>query len=65
MGFHLLAYRYAYSEDADEEFDRSNTLTLIKPVPMPSRDLSSAAELRPLQSGSGLTNVDIEEDKRE
>lgn len=57
--------RYAYSGDPSEEFDRDDTLTLIKPSPMPSKDVWSPAEVRPVQSGNGESNGDTEEDKTE
>lgn len=56
--------RYAYSEDASEEFDKDDTLTLIKPFPMPSVDARSP-EVRQVHAGNGLSNGDLEEDKTE
>ncbi|KAG8388428.1 hypothetical protein BUALT_Bualt02G0124900 [Buddleja alternifolia] len=39
--------RYAYSsEDAGEEFDKDDTLTLIKPSPLTSKDVIRGPELR-------------------
>ncbi|KAK6914671.1 Transmembrane protein GPR107/GPR108-like [Dillenia turbinata] len=48
--------RYAYSEDASEEFDKENTLTLIKPSPMPSKDVRSVPEARPPLGNNGVAN---------
>lgn len=53
--------RYAYS--GDEEFDRDDTLTLIKPAPMPSNDIRSPADAHESQGGKGLSNGDPEEEK--
>jgi hypothetical protein len=58
--------RYAYSDDASDEFDRDDgTLTLIKPSTIPSKDGRSALEPRPVQASNGASNSDSEEDKRE
>ncbi|KAI7985800.1 Transmembrane protein 87A [Camellia lanceoleosa] len=59
--------RYTYSGEASEEFDRDdNTLTLIKPSPMPSKDIRSPLEIGSVHSGNnGLSNGDLEEDKTE
>lgn len=58
--------RYAYSGDPNEEFDKDDyTLTLIKPSPMPSKEVRSASETRPLQDSNGESKGDLEEDKRE
>lgn len=58
--------RYAYSGDASEEFDKDDTnLTLIKPAPLPSKDVRSVPEARPLQGGNGVPNGDMEEEKTE
>ncbi|EXC32299.1 Transmembrane protein 87A [Morus notabilis] len=58
--------RYAYSDDGSEEFDRDDTtLTLIKPSPIPSKDVRSAPETRSLPGSNGLSNGDLEEDKTE
>ncbi|XVE88600.1 hypothetical protein DITRI_Ditri19aG0082300 [Diplodiscus trichospermus] len=58
--------RYAYSEEASEDFDKDyNTLTLIKPSPVPSKDFRSAPEARSAQGSNGPTNGDVEEDKTE
>ncbi|KAI3463212.1 hypothetical protein Pfo_019875 [Paulownia fortunei] len=55
--------RYAYSsEDAGEEFDKDDTLTLIKPSPVASKDARSP-ELRSSGSGNGLSQSDLEEEK--
>ncbi|CAL5381918.1 unnamed protein product [Camellia sinensis] len=58
---------YTYSGEASEEFDRDdNTLTLIKPSPMPSKDIRSPLEVRSVHGGNnGVSNVDLEEDKTE
>ncbi|KAI3802773.1 hypothetical protein L1987_30916 [Smallanthus sonchifolius] len=47
--------RYAYSDDGSEEFDKEDTLTLIKPSPVSAKDVS---ELK-------SEDVDLEEDKTE
>ncbi|XP_077240931.1 uncharacterized protein LOC143881621 [Tasmannia lanceolata] len=63
--------RYAYSDEASEDFDKEDTLTLIKPAnPMPTKDTRSSSPLldtrtRQNSSDSLLLNVDPEEDKRE
>ncbi|KAL6972627.1 hypothetical protein U1Q18_026802 [Sarracenia purpurea var. burkii] len=57
--------RYAYSEDASEEFDKDDTLTLIKPSPIPSKDIRSPPEVRSLHVGNGVSNGELEEDKTE
>ncbi|CAL5368958.1 unnamed protein product [Camellia sinensis] len=58
---------YTYSGEASEEFDRDdNTLTLIKPSPMPSKDIRSPLEVGSVHGGNnGVWNVDLEEDKTE
>ncbi|KAF6176848.1 hypothetical protein GIB67_026535 [Kingdonia uniflora] len=56
--------RYAYSEDASEEFDKEETLTLIKPSQIPSKDVYSSPVSRPVQNGDGSSG-DFEEDKTE
>jgi hypothetical protein len=59
-------YRYTYSEETSEEFDKDDTsLTLIKPSPIPSKDVRSAGEARPVQGSNGVSNGDLEEDKTE
>ncbi|MFQ6667784.1 hypothetical protein Gotur_033679 [Gossypium turneri] len=56
--------RYAYSDEANEGFDKDDTtLTLIKPSPTPMKDFKSAAEARPVQGHNGAWNGDLEEDK--
>ncbi|KAL5995140.1 hypothetical protein ACLOJK_025198 [Asimina triloba] len=61
--------RYAYSDDANEEFDKAETLTLIKPAPFTSSNVHSASS--PLDAGKAQSvdiissNGDHEEDKRE
>ncbi|XP_062156743.1 uncharacterized protein LOC133864425 [Alnus glutinosa] len=58
--------RYAYSEETSEEFDKDDTsLTLIKPSPIPSKDVRSAGEGRPVEGSDGVSNGDLEEDKTE
>ncbi|KAL3840762.1 hypothetical protein ACJIZ3_025353 [Penstemon smallii] len=57
--------RYAYSsEDAGEEFDKDDTLTLIKPSPLASKD-SRNLELKSAETGNGLPHPhdDREEEK--
>ncbi|KAK1436919.1 hypothetical protein QVD17_02703 [Tagetes erecta] len=49
--------RYAYSDDGSEEFDKEDTLTLIKPSPV-SVSTKDVTELR-------SDDVDLEEDKTE
>ncbi|CAL5440714.1 unnamed protein product [Camellia sinensis] len=58
---------YTYSGEASEELDRdANTLTLIKPSPMPSKDIRSPLEVGSVHGGNnGVWNVDLEEDKTE
>nr|DAD49155.1 TPA_asm: hypothetical protein HUJ06_019092 [Nelumbo nucifera] len=57
--------RYAYSEDTSEEFDKEDTLTLIKPsTPLP-KDVQSSLETRPLHSSDGTQDENLEEDKTE
>ncbi|XP_021716553.1 transmembrane protein 87A-like [Chenopodium quinoa] len=51
--------RYAYS--GDEDFDKDDTLTLIKPAPIPSSDMRT--DPHPLQDSSKLSNDDSEEEK--
>ncbi|XP_044496306.1 transmembrane protein 87A-like [Mangifera indica] len=58
--------RYAYTEDSKEDFEKDETnLTLIKPSPMPSKDVRNAPEPRMVQSNNGTLNGDLEEDKTE
>ncbi|XP_058080100.1 uncharacterized protein LOC131228227 [Magnolia sinica] len=59
--------RYAFSEDASEEFeDKAETLTLIKPAPFPSNNVQSTTETRMARGGDPISlNGDSEEDKRE
>ncbi|CAL5330898.1 unnamed protein product [Camellia sinensis] len=56
---------YTYSGEASEEFDRDdNTLTLIKPSAMPSKDIRRPLEVGSLHGGNnGVSNSDLEEDK--
>lgn len=61
----FLRGRYAYSGDPSEEFDKDDTLTLIKPSPMPSNDVRSPTEVMPVYGGNGVSNGDMEEDKTE
>ncbi|KAI8000185.1 hypothetical protein LOK49_LG09G01477 [Camellia lanceoleosa] len=58
---------YTYSGEASEEFDKDdNTLTLIKPSTMPSKDIRSPLEVGSVHGGNnGVSNVDLEEDKTE
>nr|GMD30394.1 transmembrane protein 87A-like [Ipomoea batatas] len=55
--------RYAYSGDGSEDFDKDDTLTLIKPSPLPSKEVRTPSEVKPTLGGSG--NGDVEEDKTE
>ncbi|CAL9774356.1 unnamed protein product [Musa acuminata subsp. burmannicoides] len=62
--------RYAYSDDGSEDFDREDSLSLIKPGPVSSKDARGSAGLmdaRAAVSNDTTTshNGDIEEDKRE
>jgi hypothetical protein len=57
--------RYAYSDDGSDEFDKDDSLTLIKPSPIQSKDVRSQSELRQLHSDNGSSNGDVEEDKTE
>ncbi|KAI3737748.1 hypothetical protein L2E82_27760 [Cichorium intybus] len=50
--------RYAYSDDGSEEFDKEDTLMLIKPSPVSTKEVS---ELRSVHS----EDADLEEDKTE
>ncbi|GER45050.1 lung seven transmembrane receptor family protein [Striga asiatica] len=55
--------RYAYSsEDASEEFDKDDTLTLIKPSPLVSKDVWST-EQRSAGSGNVVPHTDLEQEK--
>ncbi|KAL9254793.1 Transmembrane protein 87A-like protein [Drosera capensis] len=54
--------RYAYSGDS-EDFDREDSLVLIKPSPVPSNYFQSIAETKPLQSDNGLRDDDLGEEK--
>eukprot|EP00262_Sarcandra_glabra_P004938 TRINITY_DN16175_c0_g2_i1.p1 TRINITY_DN16175_c0_g2~~TRINITY_DN16175_c0_g2_i1.p1 ORF type:complete len:129 (-),score=22.38 TRINITY_DN16175_c0_g2_i1:226-612(-) len=55
--------RYAYSEDAAEEFEREDTLTLIKPAtPILFKDEKAT---RTVHNTDTLNGDDPEEDKRE
>ncbi|KAL1829312.1 hypothetical protein ACET3Z_007724 [Daucus carota] len=56
--------RYAYSEDGTDEFDKEDTLTLIKPSPLPMGDARSP-DVRQVHGGDGLSNDESEEDKTE
>lgn len=61
-----LLYRYAYSDDGSGEFDKDETtLTLIRPSPLPSKDVRKVPEAIPVQGNNGLSNGDLEEDKTE
>ncbi|KAK6128060.1 hypothetical protein DH2020_038188 [Rehmannia glutinosa] len=56
--------RYAYSsEDASEEFDKDDTLTLIKPSPLASKDVMSPQH-RSAASGNGLPHGDLEGEEK-
>ncbi|GFP85733.1 transmembrane protein 87a [Phtheirospermum japonicum] len=55
--------RYAYSsDDASEEFDKDDTLTLIKPSPLASKDVKSP-EHRSTGSGNSIPHMDLEQEK--
>ncbi|KAL0415027.1 UNVERIFIED_CONTAM: Transmembrane protein 87A [Sesamum latifolium] len=55
--------RYAYSsEDADEEFDRDETLQLIRPSALASKEVR-LPELRSPQSDNSLPHGNLEEEK--
>lgn len=56
--------RYAYSEDGSDEFDKEDTLTLIKPSPLHMGD-DRSPDVRQVHGGNGLSNDDSEEDKTE
>lgn len=59
--------RYAYSEDAHEEFDKDDTnLTLIRPSPIssPSKDVRSVPDIKLLHASDDPAG-DLEEDKTE
>lgn len=55
------ATRYAYSDEASEEFDKEDTLTLIKPSTLPSKDVRTTLE----PPSDGVSNDEREEDKTE
>ncbi|CAL5348931.1 unnamed protein product [Camellia sinensis] len=59
--------KWLYLGEASEEFDRDdNTLTLIKPSPMPSKDIRIPLEVGSVHGGNnGVWNVDLEENKIE
>lgn len=57
--------RYSYSEDTNDEFDRDDSLTLIKPSPLPSKDVRSMSENRAAPNVNGASNGELEEDKTE
>ncbi|KAJ8756152.1 hypothetical protein K2173_024699 [Erythroxylum novogranatense] len=60
------AMRYAYSADLNDEFDKDDSsLTLIKPSPLPTKDIRSAPEAKPVQVSNVSSNGDMEEDKTE
>ncbi|XP_028119813.1 eukaryotic translation initiation factor [Camellia sinensis] len=63
----LVRLNYTYSGETSEEFDRDdNTLTLIKPSSMPSKDIRSPLEVGSVHGGNnGVSNGDLEEDKTE
>lgn len=53
--------RYAYSDDGSEEFEDDDILMLMKPSPLPTKDVGSPTEVR----SSGSDDGDLEEDKTE
>ncbi|RRT85643.1 hypothetical protein B296_00001060 [Ensete ventricosum] len=62
--------RYAYSDDGSEDFEREDSLFLIKPGPNPSKDARSSARLMEAKVAVGTNTTashdeDSEEDKRE
>lgn len=62
----VLVDRYAYSsEDADEDFDKDDTLKLIKPSPVTSKDARIPEFRSPPDSGNGFSHGgdDDEEEK--
>lgn len=66
----LLPCRYAYSDEANEDFEKEDTLTLIKPATLATNEAwktSAHADTKTMQSGNGgpLNDEDLEEDKRE
>lgn len=65
----LLPCSYAYSDDASEEFEKEDSLSLIKPALLPTKDAwntSAHTDTNTTQSGNGNPlNGDLEEDKRE
>ncbi|KAL3639800.1 hypothetical protein CASFOL_014768 [Castilleja foliolosa] len=55
--------RYAYSsDDASEEFDKDSTLTLIRPSPLPSKDVKSP-QRRSAGSGTDIPRMDLAQEK--
>ena len=55
--------RYAYSsEDAEEEFDKDDTLKLIKPSQLVPKDVRSP-EFESPTSGNGSPHSDLEQEK--
>ncbi|GAB4850024.1 hypothetical protein Ancab_029322, partial [Ancistrocladus abbreviatus] len=52
--------RYAYSGNG-EDFDRDDTLTLIKPCPIPVKDVRSSTDTKLFQGNNGLSSSDVEE----
>lgn len=66
----MLPCRYAYSDDANEDLEKEDTLSLIKPALLPTTEVwktSAHGDTKTMQSGNGgpLNNEDLEEDKRE
>lgn len=58
--------RYAYSGDVGDEFDKEDTnLTLIKPLPVPSKDARGVPEARSTKGSDGAAEADLEEEKTE
>lgn len=57
--------RYAYSsEDADEDFDKDDTLKLIKPSPVTLKDARIPEFRSSLEGGNGLSPGDDEEEEK-
>ncbi|KAG6491277.1 transmembrane protein 87A-like [Zingiber officinale] len=60
--------RFAYSDDGSEDFDREESLSLIKPGPIPPKETHSSTDAKAALVFNTTTNShngDIEEDKRE
>lgn len=61
----VLVDRYAYSsEDADEDFDKDDTLKLIKPSLVTSKDARIPEFRSSPEGGNGLSRDDDEEEEK-